>query len=570
MASGSGSQPDLPSYALKVVPASRGGGGLFFLRSQKRDHEELGRGGGFNERQTATDLKAEHNSDDELYDEFGRKKRRKAKAAAKGPSKTEAPKAEADSKEEVQAQKQKEPGTTPPAVPEPSPTAASAARVIDPRPGKGAQKGLPAPGAPAGFAVMVPGGQQAQQAAQAVQAAQSWWPGAWPGAPFGKGLLDPFSAGSAGEAKEDHPIFREPGAPPTAPAWAWNQAARQTRTPFSGSNDETPMDLESGLARLKRILLGQKGQKRFRPFRDAAPDRPRLVAYNVCGFGAGFGDVDEAMVTEVYGKLREDLQGLKADIICLNEVKRLRLKDPEGSFREDSLEALAEDLEEMEFFFAHANPGYETFGNAILVGKRLQVLHCDSLHLEGGSVITLGPGKTKHIGRGCLSVCVEVQGKQFATLVTHWDHISEAERLRQAESFLSSHTLLSHDLPHLLVGDLNAMKRSDYTDQEWAGLEQRNALKGWAPPENSQALLALEREGYSDLGDSIHQLSPSEAAAASERSRWTKKEGPGPPIRIDYIYASKHFSDIGEAKAAFVAAATGSDHLPLVADILLT
>eukprot|EP00435_Cladocopium_sp_Y103_P025248 s1444_g6.t1 len=77
----SGSQPDLPAHALKVVPASRGGG-LFFLRSQKRGNEALGRGGGFNERQTAADLKVEHNSDDELYDEFGRKKRRKGKAPA--------------------------------------------------------------------------------------------------------------------------------------------------------------------------------------------------------------------------------------------------------------------------------------------------------------------------------------------------------------------------------------------------------------------------------------------------------------------------------------------------------
>ena len=41
--------------------------------------------------------------------------------------------------------------------------------------------------------------------------------------------------------------------------------------------------------------------------------------------------------------------------------------------------------------------------------------------------------------------------------------------------------------------------------EEWAGLEERNALKGWAPPENSQALLALEREGYRDLGDGFHQ-----------------------------------------------------------------
>jgi len=290
----------------------------------------------------------------------------------------------------------------------------------------------------------------------------------------------------------------------------------------------------------------------------SAPAELRVVAYNVCGFGAGFGDVEEAMVTEVYGKLREDLAKLKADILCLNEVKRRRLQDHCGSFREDTLEALAEDLE-MEFFFAHANPGYETFGNAILIGKRLQVLHCDSLHLKGGSVITLGPGKTKHIGRGCLSVCVTVQGKQFATLVTHWDHISEAERLRQAESILSGHSLLSHDLPHLLVGDLNAMKRSDYTDQEWAALEARNAEKGWAPPEDSEALMVLEREGYSDL----HRL-----RLADAESLWTKLGEP--PARIDYIYASKHFlSDIGEPKAAFVATATGSDHLPLVADILL-
>ena len=78
------------------------------------------------------------------------------------------------------------------------------------------------------------------------------------------------------------------------------------------------------------------------------------------------------------------------------------VEDAEGNCR-DSLEALAQDLDDMECFFAHANPGYETFGNAVLVGKRLKVIHCDSIHLEGGSVISLGPGKTKHIGRGCLS-----------------------------------------------------------------------------------------------------------------------------------------------------------------------
>ena len=133
-------------------------------------------------------------------------------------------------------------------------------------------------------------------------------------------------------------------------------------------------------------------------------NRLRVVSYNVCGFGAGFKEnVDTEEVTRVYGRLRKDLSDLKADIICLNEVKRISVKDPEGNDRDDTLEALAEDLEEMEYFFAHANPGYESFGNAILVSRKLQVIHCDSAHLEGGSTVPTPKGD-KHIGRGCLAV----------------------------------------------------------------------------------------------------------------------------------------------------------------------
>lgn len=136
----------------------------------------------------------------------------------------------------------------------------------------------------------------------------------------------------------------------------------------------------------------------------------RVVSYNVCGFGAGFRDLDPAEVTKVYGKLRSDLVSLSADILCLNEVKRMKLQDPEGNRREDTLEALAEDLD-MEYFFAHANPGYESFGNAIMV-RRLQVIHCDSAHLEGGSSIG-----AKHIGRGCLAV---PRRRLFFFLLSGW------------------------------------------------------------------------------------------------------------------------------------------------------
>eukprot|EP00927_Polykrikos_kofoidii_P039003 TRINITY_DN33447_c0_g1_i1.p1 TRINITY_DN33447_c0_g1~~TRINITY_DN33447_c0_g1_i1.p1 ORF type:complete len:342 (+),score=47.24 TRINITY_DN33447_c0_g1_i1:138-1163(+) len=71
---------ELPFHALRQVPASRGGGGVFFLKSERRDKTNMGRAGGFYERQTTAD-RMEHNSDDELYDEFGRKKRRKVARA---------------------------------------------------------------------------------------------------------------------------------------------------------------------------------------------------------------------------------------------------------------------------------------------------------------------------------------------------------------------------------------------------------------------------------------------------------------------------------------------------------
>eukprot|EP00435_Cladocopium_sp_Y103_P028080 s1444_g7.t1 len=290
-------------------------------------------------------------------------------------------------------------------------------------------------------------------------------------------------------------------------------------------------------------------------------NRLRVVSYNVCGFGAGFKEnVDTEEVTRVYGRLRKDLSDLKADIICLNEVKRISVKDPEGNDRDDTLEALAEDLEEMEYFFAHANPGYESFGNAILVSKKLQVIHCDSAHLEGGSSVPTPKG-SKHIGRGCLAVCVatslEDADKKFAVLATHLDHISEAERLRQAESILSHQARLSSGLPHLLVGDLNAMKRSDYSEEEWAALEARNSRNRWSPPEDSAALVALEAAGYRDM----HQMT------APEASRWTLAADP--PARIDYIFASNDFNRIGRINEAFVASAVGSDHLPMVLDIVL-
>ena len=90
------------------------------------------------------------------------------------------------------------------------------------------------------------------------------------------------------------------------------------------------------------------------------------------------------------------------------------------------------------------------------------------------------------------------------------------------------------------------------SSEEWDALCARNLRNQWSPPEDSSALAALEAAGYKDM--------------LTTGSRWTLPADP--PARIDYIYASEDF-EIGRSKQAFVAEAAGSDHLPMVMDILL-
>lgn len=70
---------ELPQWAARQ---SRGGSGAFFLKSEKRDWTNMGRAGGFYERQDGA--RNDYNSDDEEIDEFGRKKKRKTAKAKPG------------------------------------------------------------------------------------------------------------------------------------------------------------------------------------------------------------------------------------------------------------------------------------------------------------------------------------------------------------------------------------------------------------------------------------------------------------------------------------------------------
>jgi len=314
-------------------------------------------------------------------------------------------------------------------------------------------------------------------------------------------------------------------------------------------------------------------------------ERLRFVTYNIKGFGSGFWpegkDPDE--VAAAYGRIRDDLLKLKPEVLCLNEVVRFPFKDAEGLQREDSLNALAKDLGDMQVHFAHATPGFERFGNAVLVDAKLQVLGEASAHLEGGSVVKTKEGRDKKIVRSALAVRFQAQSSsplsRMAVIATHLDHISSVERQAQVRDICRLQRELCDGFPHLLLGDFNALKRSDYSPEEWQAVVAKHEAKGWSPPEGCLSLQLLLDAGYVDLFEASMPGVGSMKRSLAEVPALAKMTASAadPDIRIDHVFCSSDLLELLQRQhsespdlgtSAWVdTSASGSDHFPVVVDL---
>jgi endonuclease/exonuclease/phosphatase family metal-dependent hydrolase len=229
-------------------------------------------------------------------------------------------------------------------------------------------------------------------------------------------------------------------------------------------------------------------------------------------------------------------------------------------------------------FFGHAFDG--RYGNALL--SAMPIASESGVHLDGGSILEFR-GARKRIARGLLLASTVLRsvaareggGGEPSSLpvrvgVTHWDHISEAERAVQA-----AHTLRALGPPAeqhcLLLGDLNALDASDYTPDEWAAHVAHNASRGWGAPVDSAAaggcLDALRSAGFADcarlaLHDGAQWTAPPWTAHAHSPA--------SPRYRIDYVQAR---GPAGGASLEPLSAAVGiassdeaSDHSPVAVE----
>lgn len=207
----------------------------------------------------------------------------------------------------------------------------------------------------------------------------------------------------------------------------------------------------------------------------------RVVQWNVRRFSDACGVSQVAAVAE-------RLVRLNPSFVALNEV--------DLSLRPNALEELSEALGMHYAFFGHAREG--AYGNALLARTPIDATH--RVELDGGTVVT-HRGNPHRINRGLLSCETRWHGRPLRVAVTHLDHMCESQRALQATSVVRSLGTCAQG-PTLLLGDLNALTRRDYSAFEWAAHAEHNEAQGWAPPrdgaQSGGSLSTLFEAGFRD------------------------------------------------------------------------
>ena len=285
-------------------------------------------------------------------------------------------------------------------------------------------------------------------------------------------------------------------------------------------------------------------------------DVMRLVQYNVrrC--------IDPASNEPSGARVLASIQRLSPTILTLNEVDTTKC------------ERLLHDLAGIglrhQSFFGHVRNGQ--YGNALLSTEPLRdVVHT---HLDGGSVVRAPSGEKHRIARGLLSASTSVLGCELRVAVTHLDHMSSEQRREQMHHVLRTLGEPAASTTQLLVGDLNALRRDDYSEGEWAAHAAHNAAKGWVGPYDDAAgsgcLDALADAGFVDCVATLAHRPQQREWPAPPWTAHARVVG-GPRYRIDYAWLRNPADATGRRLvplSTHVEHSCGgaSDHQPVVVD----
>ena len=163
-------------------------------------------------------------------------------------------------------------------------------------------------------------------------------------------------------------------------------------------------------------------------------------------------------------------------------------------------------------FFGHVTDGTtgaERYGNALL-SRWPPSSAVAKVPLPGGTTARAGTTRAHRMHRGLLVAEFERGGAGgggggggagpaagLTVACTHLDHIAEAERVVQLRHVVATLAAPHRATTTVLLGDLNALTRSDYSSVQWSAHAAHNQARGWSPPA-AGCLGLLEAAGFVD------------------------------------------------------------------------
>lgn len=352
----------------------------------------------------------------------------------------------------------------------------------------------------------------------------------------------------------------------------------------------------------------------------------RLVTYNVRRFTTDpalnfkLKDKCSNTIKDIANALAQRLSNPAPSVLALNEVDIRKFGISGYGNQTDNLSCLDQlSLELSErvegnpkysvHFFGHVGEG--KYGNALLTNdsvfkSKSTLIGTSNTHLPGGSSIKVPAGTKKFNGeiasedevhqikRGMLGVNLELNLESYLDnflgsekfniqfYVLHLDHISEEERVVQLRGAFNEEINKpteaqrkealneNHTLATFLLGDFNALTRSDYNTTEWeSGIEEKARKNNWITPVPHGCLrdIVIEENGFIDtFQSSNHDVStlPSQKKCSAHGM-----------YRIDYIFAKflpnssqtlDHTVEITNSQ--LLSDMDFSDHKPMCSDIV--
>ena len=161
-------------------------------------------------------------------------------------------------------------------------------------------------------------------------------------------------------------------------------------------------------------------------------------------------------------------------------------------------------------------------------------------------------------------LCVSVTSSdeaEFVVATCHLDHVSETTRLRQMACVLDAVRLATRgEGPHatgtvpkrcVILGDFNALTRTDYTDEQWSEVAGVRAVNQWEAP-TSELTDMLRTHGPLDCWSTL-------GFRAASTCRFN--------TRIDYVFANRALLERSEVVSCEIVPTRGAtDHELVVAE----